>query len=290
MDLEHVAIERLKTASEMSLTYYEYPLIVTTSGGKDSDICLELAKRSGIPYEVQHNLTTADAPQTVHHVRQQFRELELQGVKCTINYPYYKGQRVSMWSLIPMKLAPPTIRVRYCCDVLKEQGGKGRMITTGVRWDESQSRENGRGIYETTGKGKAVVMLNNDNDDTRRLFENCTLKAKRVCNPIVDWKFRDVWDFIQSEHLCINPLYECGFDRVGCIGCPMAGDKRYFEFRMFPAYEQMYRRAFDRTIAARKVAGKDCTDPWSTGDNMFMWWMNENPDQVLIDGWEELDA
>ena len=90
-----------------------------------------------------------------------------------------KVQRVTMWSLIPQKLMPPTRVVRYCCSVLKEQGGKGRMITTGVRWAESAKRRKNRGIYE---KQSAVISrritISNDNDDTRRLFENCRLQAK----------------------------------------------------------------------------------------------------------------
>lgn len=52
MDLEQKAIERIKTASEMSLEYYKQPLICTYSGGKDSDVLLELFKRSGVPFEV----------------------------------------------------------------------------------------------------------------------------------------------------------------------------------------------------------------------------------------------
>ena len=68
MDVEQKAIERIKMAAEMSQTYHEKPLVITTSGGKDSDVCVELAKRSGVTFEVQHNHTTADAPQTVYHV------------------------------------------------------------------------------------------------------------------------------------------------------------------------------------------------------------------------------
>lgn len=34
-DLEQMAIERLKAASEMSLANYGLPLIITDSGGKD---------------------------------------------------------------------------------------------------------------------------------------------------------------------------------------------------------------------------------------------------------------
>ena len=108
MDKEQIAIERLKMAALMSETYYEQPLIVTTSGGKDSDICVELARRAGIKFEIQHNLTTADAPQTIGHVKEQFKTLESEGIKCTINKPTYKGKRVSMWTLIPQKLIPPT--------------------------------------------------------------------------------------------------------------------------------------------------------------------------------------
>ena len=69
MDLEQTAIERLRMASDMSLRLYKQPLVITYSGGKDSDVLLHLAGRSGIPYEVLHSLTTADAPETVWHVR-----------------------------------------------------------------------------------------------------------------------------------------------------------------------------------------------------------------------------
>lgn len=142
MDIEKKAIMRLQQAAQMSEAWYNgEPLIVTTSGGKDSDVCLELAQRAGIRFEVQHNHTTADAPETVYHVRDTFRRLEEKGIKCTINKPVYKWKSVSMWTLIPQKLMPPTRLARYCCEVLKEGGGRGRMITTGVRWAESVKRK-----------------------------------------------------------------------------------------------------------------------------------------------------
>ena len=208
-DLEQMAIERMKTASEMSLANYGLPLIITDSGGKDSSVVKELARRSGIPFEIQHNHTTADAPETVRFVRQEAKRFEELGIKYTINMPVYKGQRTSMWNLIPQKLMPPTRLVRYCCEVLKEGGGKGRFIATGVRWAESTNRKNNRGIYEKASPDKERrIILNNDNDDKRLLFENCRLKAKRVVNPIVDWTDKDVWSFLTDE--CappVNPLY-----------------------------------------------------------------------------------
>ena len=129
IDPEKRAIERLKIASEMSLKNYGTPLVVTTSGGKDSSVCVELAQRASIPFEVQHNHTTADAPETVRFVRQEFARLENLGIKCTVNYPTYKGKRTSMWGLIPQKLMPPTRMARYCCEVLKEHGGDGSELT-----------------------------------------------------------------------------------------------------------------------------------------------------------------
>ena len=198
-DMENIAIERLKVASEMSLQHYGLPLVVTDSGGKDSQVVKELALRAGIPFEVIHNHTTADAPETVRFVRSEAKRFEDLGIKYTINMPVYKGKRTSMWGLIPKKLMPPTRLVRYCCSILKENGGAGRFITTGVRWDESASRKNNRGIYERIAADKKKkVILNNDNDDKRMLFENCRLKATRVVNPIIDWKDEDVWQFLED--------------------------------------------------------------------------------------------
>ena len=83
-DLEKTAIERLKCASDMSLRIFKLPLLIAYSGGKDSDVLLRMAENSGIPFEVQHNLTTADAPETVYHIRDTFRRLEERGVKCEV--------------------------------------------------------------------------------------------------------------------------------------------------------------------------------------------------------------
>ena len=189
MDKEHKAVERLRLAAEMSETYYAKPLIITTSGGKDSDACLALARAAGIRYEVQHNHTTADAPETVYHVRETFRRLENEGIKCTVNLPTYKGQRVTMWSLRPQKLMPPTRVVRYCCSVLKEQGGKGRMITTGVRWAESAKRRKNRGIYE---KQSAVISRKSQSVTIMTIRGGClkTADCRQSAFAIQSWTGR----------------------------------------------------------------------------------------------------
>ena len=296
MDIEQKAIERIRTASEMSLAYYGQPLICTYSGGKDSDVMLELFKRAGIPFEVLHNHTTADAPQTVYHIRSVFRDLELNGIKCNIDYHDQPGGgRVTMWNLIPIKVMPPTRFTRYCCSVLKEGGGANRMIATGVRWDESRNRRDRESFEVITSRKKDAVrvsdekMLLTDNDDRRRLFERCEMKAETVVNPIIDWSDYEIWDFYRSECTCRNPLYSMGFTRVGCIGCPLAGKVRWKEFREFPEYRDMYIRAFDRMLEVRKQKGLDTDKRWKTGEDVFLWWMEDKniPGQMSLSDYME---
>lgn len=278
MDKVDVAIQRLQTASEMSLAVYEQPLIITDSGGKDSSVLVDLAIKAKIPIEIQHSHTTADAPETVYFVREKFKRLKADGYKVQINKPRYKGEPTSMWKLIPIKQMPPTRLARYCCDVLKEQGGKNRMIATGVRWAESKNRKDNRGIYETLGTKRGdYIILANDNDDRRQLFENCQLKTSRVVNPIIDWTDREIWDYIGAEKIVTNPLYGCGWKRVGCIGCPMAGRKGMeWEFSQYPAYKKLYLNAFDRMLQVRKSKGKDDSNSnWSTANGVFLWWIED---------------
>lgn len=281
MDLEHKAIERIKMASDMSLHHYGQPLVCTYSGGKDSDVMLELFKRSGVLFEAHNSHTTADAPPTVYHIRKKFRELEEKGINAKIEMPTYKNKQVTMWSLIPQKGMPPSRLMRYCCSVLKETGCANRFIATGVRWDESNARL-GRAEYETIASSKKEkilisdeIMLMNDNSDKRKMTEHCMKKNKMVVNPIIDWKHRDIWDFIQSEHIDYNHLYDCGYKRVGCIGCPMASKSRWKEFSDFPTYQRAYIRAFDKMLDGLKAKHKNKPPRWQTGYDVFLWWIED---------------
>lgn len=223
MDKEQLAIARLQDAARLSEHRYKKPLMVTYSGGKDSQALVALAERAGINFEVVNSHTTADAPETVYFIREQFKAMEERGIKCSIVMPRYKDKPVSMWTLIPQKLMPPTRLVRYCCAVLKENTGRDRFIATGVRWAESTNRKKKRGTMEFNHREKEKrIILMGDNDEKRQLFETCSIKGKMTVNPIVDWTDDDVWDYIHSERLPVNSLYCEGWKRVGCIGCPLA--------------------------------------------------------------------
>ena len=196
-----------------------------------------------------------------------------------------------MWDLIPKKLMPPTRIARYCCAVLKETAGKDRFVVTGVRWAESTQRATNRGALEVQNSDrKKSLILNNDNEEDRQLFENCQMKGKRVCNPIIDWTDRDVWDYLIDQKVETNPLYNEGFCRVGCVGCPMAGKARYAEFDRWPGFQKNYIRTFDRMLEARKASGKADNPRWgTTGVDVFHWWIEDGvlPGQVNI--WEDYE-
>lgn len=272
IDPENRAISRLKIASDIALKKYGSPLVITFSGGKDSSVLIELAYRSGIPFEISYSHTTVDAPETIYFIRNEFKRMENKGVPCSIIYPTYKGYKTSMWKLIPQKLMPPTRISRYCCGILKENSNPDRMIATGVRWAESSKRAANRGIFErqVSNKEKSITTKN-DADSLTDLFSPCKLKAKYVVNPIVDWTTEEIWDFISDAKIPVNPLYECGLKRVGCIGCPMAGKKRYDQFARWPSYEKMYLQAFEKMLLERQRRGLKTN--WKNATDVFEWWM-----------------
>lgn len=148
----------LRLAADMSKAYYGQPLIIAYSGGKDSQVLLDLAEKclKNNEFEVLNGHTTVDCPETVYFIRKEFKRLEEKGIKTTIDYHKDEnGRPVTMWNLIPEKYMPPTRIVRYCCSVLKEAGTPNRICALGVRAAESSKRQ-GRDVFGirggTTGK------------------------------------------------------------------------------------------------------------------------------------------
>lgn len=291
----------LKLASEMSKEYYHAPLIITYSGGKDSDVLLQLAIECLEPsdFEVLNSHTTVDAPETVYYIRDRFKELAEMGIKATVHYPHYPdGRYKSMWSLIVDKRIPPTRLARYCCKELKEASVPNRFIAVGVREAESTGRRN-REVFATRARTKneayyyyySHVKEVFEDDKSRRSggVENpnevgvydCMFIAKAknnddlLCNPIYKWTDSEVWQFIEDRGMKHNPLYDKGFHRVGCIGCPMASNQRQV-LEAYPKYKDLYILAFTKMLEKRKAEGKDDSQgKWTSGENIFKWWIND---------------
>lgn len=115
-------------------------------------------------------------------------------------------------------------------------------------------------------------MLTNDNLESRKMVEQCYKRHKTTVNPIIEWSDKDVWEFIRTEQIPYCELYNEGWQRLGCIGCPMAGTKgREKEFLRWPKYKHHYLVAFEKMIKQCEEKGKNCV--WQTAADVFNWWM-----------------
>ena len=205
----------LKVASKLSKTYYKKPLAVCYSGGKDSDVLLDIAIKTLAPEEfvVINAHTTLDAPETVYHIRNKFKELKERGFNCEIKYPYYKGERTSFWKIALQHDILPTRWIRYCCKTLKEVSTPEQIAVLGVRSSESKGRE-GRGDFGILGKKKedaiyksaqhTNAMIDFDQDPNNESSFECEIiksaKANKNlnCLPIYQFNEYDIWAYIKN--------------------------------------------------------------------------------------------
>ena len=260
------AYERFRWAAKEAERLFDMPLVVRYSGGKDSDVILQLAKESGVPFRVTHNLTTADPPDNVYYIRGVFARLREEGIDAKINVP-----KRSLWRIMRETLVIPSRIRRVCCSELKERKMPDAPYTvTGVRWAESANRRAKSGIAmvhaehpptsarSTWGEQAAAAawLLTTDDASSRRLFEQCRMRGVRVLNPIIDWSDDDVWDYLHSRGIEGNPLYKEGWTRIGCVGCPLAGRRaRELAFARYPKLYKAWADAIAYVIARRKEMG-----------------------------------
>lgn len=254
-----VAIERLKTF-EPPEGYY-----LCFSGGKDSVVIKALADMAGVKYDAHYNVTSVDPPELVRFIKDKHPDVDM-------DYPRDKnGDVITMWNLIPKKKMPPTRIARYCCESLKEAGGKGRFAITGVRWAESARRANTRSGLEIDNGKKYREMVDPDNPDNAQMARYCPTKGKHILNPIIDWTTEEVWEFIRSYNIPYCELYDKGYKRLGCIGCPMASNQSE-ELERYPKYKQAYLRAFERML---RTLDDENRRTWKTAEDVMRWWIGE---------------
>lgn len=279
-DKVQLAVDRLK-AFEPEEGYY-----IAFSGGKDSQCIYHLAKMAGVKFDAHYHVTSVDPPELVRFIKNNYPDVHF-------DYPRDKdGKVVTMWNLIPRKQMPPTRLARYCCEWFKESSGKGRLTVTGVRWAESANRAATHDTINFIGKPKQTqkyadengieykinkkgsIVLNDDNDENRRMVEHCYRTRKTMLNPIVDWQDEDVWEFLNGNGIEHCGLYDMGYKRLGCIGCPMntaaAADLSFYE-----KYRKMYIRAFDRMIENNKKNGIKMQENWTDGEGVMRWWLKQ---------------
>ena len=280
-DKVEMSIERLK-AFEPEEGYY-----LAFSGGKDSQCVYHLAKLAGVKFDAHYNVTSVDPPELVRFIQKNYPDVKFEHQRNKDGDPY------TMWNLIRERLSPPTRFARFCCEKLKESSGKYRVTVTGVRREESTNRAKNQGIATIPNAGKRVLryfeesgadytitpkgglILNYDNSEDAQMITHCVRTTKRLVNPIYDWTEQDVWEFLNKNEIPHCRLYDEGFTRLGCIGCPMGNAKQQKEqFERWPAYKRLYLNAFKRMIEARKEKGLSCEN-WETPDAVMRWWLSE---------------
>ena len=231
--MEDLAIGRLKEHEPIDGYYLAF------SGGKDSVCIYDLAKKAGVNFEAYFHFTTVDPPELVRFVKENYQDV------------IWIKPKMSMFQLIERKGFPPTRQIRYCCERLKENGGTGKTVITGVRREESQSRS------------------------TRPIFHQDTrIKSKYFLNPIIDWKTKTVWDYIRQNNLKYCSLYDEGFDRIGCIMCPLqSSEQMEKEALRWPKFYKAYERAIARGIKRNMERGRIPRVSGLTAEDTMRWWI-----------------
>lgn len=240
-----VAVLRLKEF-EPEEGYY-----LAFSGGKDSCVIKALADIAGVKYDAHYNMTTIDPPEVMQFIKEFHPDVIID-----------RPERSFFQELV--KRGFPQRQRRWCCEFLKEHGGDGRFVITGVRWAESYKRSQ------------------------RKMVEACYRDSrKHYLNVIVDWTESDVWEFIKGHDIPYCKLYDEGWKRIGCLFCPMSGPRRKMEVERYPKFRKAFELNFEKLYQKKKSEGKTSVDRWSSGKEMFDWWINEDrtveiPDQGVL--------
>lgn len=160
---------------------YDGEIEVAYSGGKDSDVILQLAKEAGINYRAIYKNTTIDPPGTISHAMKMGAEVV--------------RPKESFFELIAKRGFPNRNR-RICCDALKEyQYDKNlKKVIMGVRKSESTARSKN---YDEPTK-----CLGNKRHPYEAIY------------PLLDWTDCDVRDFILDRGITCAPVY---YDSGGCF-------------------------------------------------------------------------
>lgn len=271
------AIKIIQYFESLALKYDPRGYCVCTSEGKDSRVLGHLFRRAGVKHFYLHSMTGIDPPELTYFQRRNFQEYKDQGFIC-----YDISPRKSMVRMMEERKIPPLRRARYCCAELKEvrvaeQGNA--ILSFGVRKHESQARKKNRDEIEIVQPGKKRnIVMPFDNEENRRLFEDCYKFQERRVNPIADWTDADIWNYSDYWKLEQSELYQEGFKRLGCIGCPMTGQcERKREFKRWPGFKKLYLLGFEKMIKARKTAGLAILQGMETPEKWFDWWISDKP-------------
>lgn len=232
------SVELLQKAEKIALNYdAENGYYLAFSGGKDSQALFHMTHLAGVKFRGHMNLTSVDPPEVIRFVKRNYPEVELIKPKKSIFQIAIKNQIL------------PTMRVRWCCAEYKETSGAGKVTLIGVRKAESTRRAkrneveinnhkfsgnlDGLDEYRQEQKAKrarrkskeqGVNITNADEEQTLGCIHG---KESLLILPIIYWTEKEVWEFLNDVVRVPHcSLYDEGWHRICCIGCPMSSHKQ----------------------------------------------------------------
>lgn len=250
------SVELLQKAEKIALNYdAEQGYFLAFSGGKDSQALYHIAQLAGVRFQGHMNLTSVDPPEVIRFVKTNYPEVEL------------RKPGKSIFQHAVEKQILPTMRVRWCCAEYKEKAGAGKVTLIGIRHAESSRRAkrneveiNNRkfsgdldGLEEYRQEQKAKRMkqkskadgVNITNADEEQTLGCIHGKESLLISPIFYWTEQDVWEFLNDVVKVPHcSLYDEGWHRIGCIGCPMSSHKqKMIENERYPHVKQGWIKA-----------------------------------------------
>jgi phosphoadenosine phosphosulfate reductase len=102
------------------------------------------------------------------------------------------------------------------------------------------------------------------------MVEMCYKTHTTTVNPIVDWADAEVWEFIREYNVPYCKLYDEGYKRLGCIGCPMS-TRQAEELERYPKYKKLYLIAFENML--KRLDNDKLITTWKTPQGVMNWWL-----------------
>ena len=193
--------------------------IVPVSGGKDSQCCLKLAVEE---FGSEHVFglfcdTKFEHPITYQHVKNLSQLYGVNIVTVCGGDVLSKSRHYKRFPGGGARFCTDELKIRETKRFLKKWSSENGPVQVwyGMRTDESAERSKRYAFKDPDVLYPPHEILSKY---PQYLYKNgVTFRL-----PIADWTTKEVMDELQGNH---NPLYDQGFDRVGCFPCLASGDK-----------------------------------------------------------------
>lgn len=258
------SLDMMKKGERMGLSYNKDGPFLAFSGGKDSLALYHVAKMAGIKFVPEHTLTCIEPREVIYFIREHYPDVR------TIRKPY------TFWQYMMKKKELPSQERRYCCEYFKENMHPHAVTLVGLRAAESAKRASRNETwYKSRNKQRNRIMSMADLYEMAQETNFQCIKGKDAItiSPLFHWKDVDVWYFIKEvAKVPYCSLYDQGYKRVGCIMCPLAGQKEIIkDAKRYPKYYD----AFMRTIHRMRENGYLSYYPDMSDQDIFEWWLSK---------------